>query len=153
MPSIVTENPHGIKMGFRLSPITLNPKWKLKLFYFFSAGVTDHVWTADGLLSPFFSRGFYVIQKGKKVNWKLIPMGLINGHWRMHSNLCTVQLFRFEPHTGNYSLLSAGVNVFVAPCPPLKLSVLFPSFYQRMQVRDVDTCCWYRWSLALSLDL
>lgn len=50
----------------------------------------------------------------------------------MHSNLHTVSLFHFKPHTGNYSLLSPGVNVFVAPPPPLTLVVLFPGFFQRM---------------------
>lgn len=76
--------------------------------------MTNYVWTTDCVLTPFFSSGIYFIRKGKKVNWKLIPMCLINGHWRMHSNLCTVQLFHFKSHTGNYSLLSPGVNVFVA---------------------------------------
>lgn len=113
---------------FRLLLVLWNPNenWSSSFVAsFFSTGVTNYVWTTDCLLTPFFSRGIYFMRKGKKVNWKLIPMCLINGHWRMHSNLCTAQLFHFKPHTGNYSLPSLWVNVFVAPSPPLMPVVLF----------------------------
>lgn len=115
-------------LGFQTAPFfTLKIKWKLKILCCcsFSIGVTNHVWTTDCLLTPSFSRGIYFMREGKKVSWKLIPMCLINGHWRMHSNLCTVQLFHFKPHAGNYPLLSSGVNVFVALSPFLTPIVLF----------------------------
>lgn len=88
------------------------------------------VWTIDRWLAPFFSRRVSSIRMGKKVNWKLISICLINGRWRMHSNLSAAPLFHLERRSGYYYLLSPGVNVFVAPPLPPTPAASFPG--QRM---------------------
>lgn len=122
---IVMENPHWNKStsGPLLLLWNTNENWSSSivsfLFPFFDWRDKLCLQIKDCLLTPFFSHGIYFMRKDKKVNWKLIPKHLINGHWRMHSNLCAVQLFYFKPHTSNYSLLSPGVNVIVAHSPHL----------------------------------
>lgn len=135
--SIVMENPHEMKALLVLQCLLFlqntNENWSCSVVSFFSDRC-DKQWSNQRLLllAPFFSHGICFTRKGKKVNWKLIPMCLINGHWRMHSNLCGVQLFHSKSHSGNYSLLPTGVNVFVAHAAPLTTVVLFSGILHRM---------------------
>lgn len=116
--SFVKENPYETKALLRLQIeshyFEIQMKSKAPLLLHFSTSMTNHVWTTDCLLSPFFNGGIFFIQRGEGVNWKLIPMCLINGHWRMHSNLSAGILFHLKSHTDNYSPPFTGVNVCVA---------------------------------------